>query len=820
MRSSTNEQITEIQIQKESRNVIRVLQLILPATIIVNVLEFYLASTLDAWQLAGTGWMLLAFNLVALLAWRLAARGRPVLAMWLVFVVMVIVTAVPTAFFIANIGFVVVLSLLLLIPAMAVQAFSSNQQIVRATLWSFIGALITLMAELYGSENRLVVPALETVLPIATALMGIAYGVFIYRRFPQYSIRSKFVISAVLLVTMTIIALTFVISRNTRTTIIDATGQRLNNVATSQGLVIGELLARQINLIQSLGLNQAIQANVQDANDLYDGDSADIQEQLEQLEAEWQTAEFTDPLPQSRVDNEVAAELLEFQTLFQTNLSLLVTDQYGGLVGATNDVSHFSYAEEPWWQTAYNNGRGAIFVGPPEINQDTEIFQTIIAVPIFDSNSETVIGVLQNTYSLRDLRDILVAAQQEVGGTIHLDLFLPPNRLIDIEGSEVEGRLSTETLAQLQNNRNETFAQFEFHNGLNLVSQEPVNTLMHVPDVDVLGWVVITHQPLNDSLAPVRDQQRTFISIGVAVLLLASLATAVTGQSLTQPIINLTETAVQVSEGDLAIQAQVETEDELGTLAEAFNVMTTRLRQTIALQEQRISERTRALEVSSEVSRRLSTILHKQELVKEVVNQVQEAFNYYHVHIYLFDNIGENLVMVGGTGEAGKKMLEAGHTIPRGKGLVGRAAETKMTVLVEDVTDDPGWLPNPLLPESVAEVAVPILVGDDVLGVLDVQHNVESVLRQEDADLLQSIANQVAIALQNAEAYRRAQNQAQREALINEIGQKIQSTTSVDMALKIAVRELGQALAAEQTVVKLKNGSTNGRQPEPNEPVD
>ena len=170
--------------------------------------------------------------------------------------------------------------------------------------------------------------------------------------------------------------------------------------------------------------------------------------------------------------------------------------------------------------------------------------------------------------------------------------------------------------------------------------------------------------------------------------------------------------------------------------------------------------------------------------------------------------------MVGGTGEPGRRMLANGHQIPREKGLVGRAARSKMAVLVRDVKDDPDWLPNPLLPETVTEVAVPILVGDEVLGVLDIQHNVRSLLGQEDADLLQSIANQVAVALQNARAYYRAQRQAQREALINEIGQKIQSATTVDKAMQTAVRELGQALSAEQTAVRLKNGSSNGRQKE------
>ncbi len=228
-----------------------------------------------------------------------------------------------------------------------------------------------------------------------------------------------------------------------------------------------------------------------------------------------------------------------------------------------------------------------------------------------------------------------------------------------------------------------------------------------------------------------------------------------------------------------------------------------KLLQTQEQQEKRILERTRALQISADVSRQLSTILDQSDLINAIVQQVQRAFHYYHVHIYLFDKRQGSLVLAGGTGEAGRAMLLGNHRIPAGKGLVGFAAQSRQPVLVPDVMADERWLPNPLLPDTRAEVAVPIITGNEISGVLDVQHNVRHGLGSSDVDLLQLIANQVAIALQNARSYEVAHRLAAYEFHINTIGQKIQQANTIEEVLAVAATELGQALNAQQAGVLL-----------------
>lgn len=171
--------------------------------------------------------------------------------------------------------------------------------------------------------------------------------------------------------------------------------------------------------------------------------------------------------------------------------------------------------------------------------------------------------------------------------------------------------------------------------------------------------------------------------------------------------------------------------------------------------EKQLTERASKTEVIIEISQRLSAILDLNALLREVVTIVKETFNYYHAHFYLLDDEGKTMYVVEGYGRAGEELIRRKHKIPidRRQSLVARAARERQIVNVGNVKDEPSWMPNPVLPDTNSEMAVPIMLGDNVIGILDVQSvNINGFTDNDEATML-ALANQVAIAIHNTRLF-------------------------------------------------------------------
>ena len=182
---------------------------------------------------------------------------------------------------------------------------------------------------------------------------------------------------------------------------------------------------------------------------------------------------------------------------------------------------------------------------------------------------------------------------------------------------------------------------------------------------------------------------------------------------------------------------------------------------------------TNQLRIVANVSRQLNTVLDSDELLPKVVTLLQRLFDFYYVHIFLPHPTENTLVMHAGSGDTGKRMRQQNYSISSDaqRSLVAHAARSRQIVSVPDVTRETRFLPNPLLPRTRSEIVVPLLAGNELLGVLDVQDDQPHRFGQSDVYIFSSLAGHISTALQNARLFeesRQAQEASRHLATIVE----------------------------------------------------
>jgi GAF domain-containing protein/HAMP domain-containing protein len=318
-----------------------------------------------------------------------------------------------------------------------------------------------------------------------------------------------------------------------------------------------------------------------------------------------------------------------------------------------------------------------------------------------------------------------------------------------------------------------------FSNGVRGMNTSPYFTIQEagtgeqtnsaaVVEVQGRKWVVVFIEPQSVFLQPIKEQSRTAILLAIGISAVVSIALSIVARFMVQPIDRLTQTAKTVAEGNLAAQAQVTSQDEIGILAKAFNSMTTKLRQTLEELELRVHERTAELEKASEsmgyranqlqtvsdVARAIASVQDIEQLLPVVTQTISERFGYYHVGIFLLDAVREYAVLQAANSEGGQRMLQRGHRLKVGQvGIVGYVTDRGEPRIALDVGQDAVFFNNPDLPNTRSEMALPLKIGNQIIGALDVQSTEPAAFGDEDIALLTTLADQVVIAIENSRLF-------------------------------------------------------------------
>jgi signal transduction histidine kinase/HAMP domain-containing protein len=281
-----------------------------------------------------------------------------------------------------------------------------------------------------------------------------------------------------------------------------------------------------------------------------------------------------------------------------------------------------------------------------------------------------------------------------------------------------------------------------------------------IPGQDAVMVIVKDNQALVNTLSAL--SRSIFLQLSV-ILLITSIVSGVAILAVINPLRHLANFADQVGSGNLdATLDQTDLEGEIAVLAGSLTGMTTRVRDLIYNLESKVEERTRDLAIASDVSRQITRVLDMDLLLPELVEKTRQGFNLYSVSLYLYDQQTQELLFEAGTGTEGVLMKSEARSfdINARPNLVAQVARERRAEITNDTENSTVHLFNPRLPETRSEAAFPMLVSDEFLGVLDLQSDIVGRFQESDAQILSTLAEQIAIAVRNAQLYREQEHMA------------------------------------------------------------
>lgn len=283
------------------------------------------------------------------------------------------------------------------------------------------------------------------------------------------------------------------------------------------------------------------------------------------------------------------------------------------------------------------------------------------------------------------------------------------------------------------------------------------------------GWSLGFIYPVEASLQKTRSLQTALTGYSLLLSLVFGFIIFYLSRNITNPLLQLTKAAEEISKGNLQIVSEVDTNDEVGVLSETINRMTAQLRDMLTNLERRIEERTLDLEFSrrqtetrasqylaiGEISKFINSEQKLDILLPLIARLVSERFDCYHVGIFLIDSAHQYAVLRASNSMGGQALLERGFKVETGDGsAVGSTAQTGEP-RISSSTEAASQTPE--LPQTRSEAAVPLKVRDTIIGILDVQSDKPGFFSDDDATVFGILADQVAIAIDNTRLFEQTQ---------------------------------------------------------------
>ncbi|HQE91216.1 MAG TPA: GAF domain-containing protein [Anaerolineae bacterium] len=564
-----------------------------------------------------------------------------------------------------------------------------------------------------------------------------------------------------------------------RTQMREQIGAQFASLADTRVEYIVDTLTEQITLLRSIALDSTVVGTLETANARYSDDASTNEYMLLDTDRQWIAAPDDSALVQSIVDptqNALTAQLLAHAETLATYGEVLITDRYGGLVAATRRTTDYYQADEDWWQAVYAGGRGAFYIGQPAYDESAGYIAVNLAVPIYSPQNRVLIGVLRSTLNM----DLIYQAMKPWGETT-VTLVNEDRVILADSNPQRVGQSIPSSWPVRTGSIGATWLEARDDAGQVLLIGRAATADAAVDGemaaaIRPLGWSLFIYQPQAVALAPLT--RAIWLDVGVAILLvlLAALAAVLISRRLVNPLVQILAVVRQWMAGDRTQRAPVYGHDETGELATSWNQMADEIRQLEQAAAHRLAEReseqkrrARDLNVTTLVGNVISVTSNLPELLPKVADLIREQFELYYVGLFLLDDTAEWAVFYAGTGDVGKRRLAQEYRVQSTQGLVGRCVAGGSALVVREDEADSDLVDKSGLPDTRAAVALPLRSRGQILGAIEAHSYQRDAFDAESIIVLQTIADQVAVAIDGLRLY--AERQEAMESLQRAYGE-------------------------------------------------
>lgn len=629
-----------------------------------------------------------------------------------------------------------------------------------------IGAIASFLANVISPFPQTSNPMVSGIVAAFALLFSIwTIGLFV-RNTLVATIRTKLILGSLALTLVPLIILSLINNRYLQTSMQNQVNQSLTVASDQIGNTIDEFFSTHLDSIVNTASNPLIRNYLQINPNLrqYSAVSSDMGAAFRSLQA-------TEP------DFYPSYAILDLsgQNIYDTKRQNVGTSEHS--------TSYF--------QAVVSSDAG--YVSPVEFLPDNRESYIAFIAPVKDAEAMTI-GYLRTRYDARILQDLI---EENVGilgfrsypmlldenGIRLADGYLPDqiyHSVIPLSNTQYDQLLSEKRIPATITADNITISQTDFGKALSAPSSNPyfITSLKLlgadfsfsgvVKKINSRPWSIILLQDRTTLLTSLAEQNRIASTISAIIAGIVGILITVVANVFSAPILRLTEAAEKISTGNFDVEAKITSNDEIGVLGKSFNSMTRQVKDLIDTLENRVRERTQKLaqqneslqfrstqlQTVSDVARSIVSTRELDTLLTTVTKLVSERFGFYHAGIFLLDPSGEYAVLRAANSEGGQRMLARQHRLRVGQvGIVGYAAGTGEPRIATDVGEDAVFFNNPDLPDTKSEMALPLKLGDRVIGALDVQSTESNAFSTEDIELFSTLSDQIAIAINNSQLY-------------------------------------------------------------------